>query len=234
MEKMEIIENIVIKIDRKEVFRFLGYKKGTNDSSFQKIRGIIDEEIEDVYPLLENKGIYNLLPVKSLSEQGIVLTGQEGYRFSVNKRVIKLLSNAEYLLFSLITIGQKVESMVKKRFQENQCLNAMVLDAIGTVAVKSVAQWLNHHLEEMGVNSGLRFSRYFEPGCNDWDIREQEKVFAILQPERIGVTLNSSYMMEPAKSMSWIRGAGCNLINFYQDESSCQYCQNKNCPFRVE
>jgi hypothetical protein len=91
---------------------------------------------------------------------------------------------------------------------------------------------LNHFIEEKNKQKGFQLSRYFEPGSNDWDIQEQKQVFTILQPERIGVTLNSSCMMQPAKSLSWIRGMGHNLVHSYRDEFSCEYCLLLNCSFR--
>jgi hypothetical protein len=80
----------------------------------------------------------------------------------------------------------------------------------------------------------LKFSRYFEPGSGDWDIQQQKKIFNILKPEKIGVRLSPSFMMYPAKSLSWMRGSGHNLINSYRDEFSCQYCMLADCPFRKQ
>jgi hypothetical protein len=123
---------------------------------------------------------------------------------------------------------------VKEKFNEKNYIKAMALDAAGTVAVKTVGKWLNHFIEEKNSQVGLKFSRYFEPGSGDWEIREQKQIFNILKPEKIGVTLSSSFMMYPSKSLSWIRGAGHNLINSYRDEFSCQYCLLSDCPFRKQ
>jgi cobalamin-dependent methionine synthase I len=175
--------------------------------------------------------MYQFLDISSVSANGIIMTKQ-GYRFTVNKKIIDLLKNAEYLLLMVVTIGLETEKAVKEKFQHGNHIRAMVLDAAGTVAVKTAGQWLNHFIEENNSREGLKFSRYFEPGSGDWDIREQKQIFEILKPERIGITLNPSFMMNPAKSLSWIRGSGHNLINSYRDEFSCQYCLLTNCPFR--
>ena len=55
----------------------------------------------------------------------------------VNKEIIDLLKNAEYLILSVVTIGPKIEKAVKEKFRQNQYIRAMVLDAAGTVAVKN-------------------------------------------------------------------------------------------------
>ncbi|KUK89541.1 MAG: hypothetical protein XE02_0972 [Mesotoga infera] len=231
MENSKIIENIKIKIAEEEVARYLGYQKDLVTDLNSDLKEVIDEEISQAYSLLETKGIYRLLSLKSISPEGVIFT-ESGYQFSVNTNIIKFLENAEYLLLAVVTIGPKMEQSVKENFNQNQYLRAMVRDAIGTVAVKTAGQWLNHYIEERSLQEGFELSRYFEPGSGDWDIQEQMKIFQILQPEKIGVTLNSSYMMQPAKSLSWIRGMGHNLIHSYRDEFSCQYCLLENCLFR--
>lgn len=231
MIETKIKKEIPIKIAEEEVYRYLGYRIELNNDVRPDLKNIVREEIEQLYPLLESKGIYRFLTVKSLAVDGAITT-EQNYQFSVNKKVINFLQNSQYLLFAVVTIGAKVEEYIKERFKQNQPLRAMVLDAAGTVAVKMAGQWLNHFLEEENKQYGFQFSRYFEPGSNDWDIKEQQKVFTILGPERIDVTLNSSYMMQPSKSLSWIRGMGYNLVHSFRDELTCRYCSLLDCPFR--
>jgi len=231
MEKRKIINHIKIKIAEQQVLRYLGYPQDLIHEISTDIKKIVREEIEQAYPLLECRGIYQFLDISLVSANGFIMTKQ-GYQFMVNKKMIDLLKNAEYLLLMVATIGLETEKAVKEKFQQGNHVSAMVLDAAGTVAVKTAGQWLNHFIEENGSREGLKFSRYFEPGSGDWDQREQKQIFEILKPERIGIKLNPSFMMNPTKSLSWIRGVGHHLINTYRDEFSCQYCMLNNCPFR--
>src|SRR6056297_3672153 len=231
MEKRKIINQIKIKIAEQEVLRYLGYSQALIHEIHPDIKKIVREEIEQTYPLLESRGKYQFLDIISISENGIIITEQD-HKFKISKKMIDLLKNAEYLILMVVTIGLETEKAVKDKFQHGNHVRAMALDAAGTVAVKTAGQWLNHFIKEKYSQVGLKFSRYFEPGSGDWDIREQKQIFEILKPERIGITLNPSFMMNPAKSLSWIRGAGFNLINSYRDEFSCQYCMLTDCPFR--
>ena len=231
MDKRKIINKIKIKIAEQEVLRYLGYPQDLIHEISTDIKKIVREEIEQAYPLLESRGIYQFLDISSVSANRFIMTKQ-GYQFMVNKKMIDLLKNAEYLLLMVVTIGLEIEKAVKEKFQQGNHVRAMVLDAAGTVAVKTAGQWLNHFIEEKSSRKDLKFSRYFEPGSGDWDIREQKQIFEILKPERIGITLNPSFMMNPTKSLSWIRGVGHHLINTYRDEFSCQYCMLTDCPFR--
>ena len=231
MGKKEIIQQIQVKITEQEVLRYLGYQKNFIPEINPEIKKIIREEIALIYPLLENKGIYQFLEITSILANGVISTSH-GYHLLVNKKIIDLLENAENLFLAVVTIGPKLEQAVKEKFRQGQYLRAMVLDAAGTVAVKTAGQWLNHFIEQRNSQEGFMFSRYFEPGSGDWDIQEQKMIFEILKPETIGVTLNPSCMMSPAKSLSWILGAGHNLIHSHRDEFSCQYCLMKHCLFR--
>lgn len=234
MKKTEqIIDKIKIRISEQEVFRYLGYQKNSINTINEDIEKVITEEIEETYPLLENKGLYQFLDISSISENGIIITEQK-HTFRVNNEIVSLLKNAEYLLLAVVTIGIGIESSVQEKFYNNDYMRAMALDAAGTVAVKTVGKWLNNFIQERNSQNGLRFSRYFEPGSGDWKIQEQKQIFNMLKPEKIGVKLSSSYMMYPSKSLSWIRGAGHNLVNSYRDEFSCQYCLLTNCPFRKQ
>lgn len=234
MQKSDIIKDIKIKIPEQEVLRYLGYQKEFIHQIDCNIKSLIQEEITHTYPLLENRGLYRFLVINSISDSGMsgMINTQQGYRFSVNQKVTDLLKNSEYLLFAVVTIGSKIEKIMKERFNQDKYLEAIVLDAVGTVAVKTVGQWLNHFIEQKGLEEGFTFTRYFEPGSGDWDIQEQKRVFQILSPERIGIRLNTSYMMTPAKSLSWVRGMGHHLINTYRDAFSCEYCLLEHCPFR--
>ncbi len=231
IEEIKIIKNIPIRIADEEVYRYLGDKKDSRYTGQIEIQNIIREEIEIAYPLLENRGIYRFIPIDSTSEEGVIIT-EQGYLFLVNKRVIRFFQNARFLLVAIATIGPKIEQVVQERFNKNQYLKAIVMDAVGTVAVKTVGQWLNHYLERKINQRGFKLSRYFEPGSGDWDIEEQKKIFDILRPEKIGVNLNSCYMMQPVKSLSWIRAMGQNLLHSYRNEFSCNYCSLSKCPFR--
>lgn len=231
MNETRIIKNIPIKIDEQEVCRYLGHKKDIACNTNLQILKIIKEGIKQAYPLLDSKGIYRIFPVKSISTDGVIKTEQSN-KFFINKDTVKYFKNSQYLIFAVATIGSRIEYVIQDRFEEKQYLQAMILDAAGTVAIKTAGLWLNRFIEKENEQQGFQLSRYFEPGSGDWDIKEQKKVFTLLQPEKIGVTLNSHYMMHPTKSLSWIRGMGESIACSYRDEFSCNYCTFKKCSFR--
>lgn len=228
---IKIIKEIKIKIIEQEVLRYLGYQKNLISKINLDIKRIINKEITQIYSLMNGKGIYRFMKISSISQNGIMLIDHR-YRFLVNRKIIDLLDNAEYLVLAVVTIGPEIEKAVQERFAKNLYVRAMALDAAGTVAVKTVGQWLNHFIEQGSFLEGHKLTRYFEPGSGDWDIGEQKKIFQILKPEKIGVTLNDSCMMHPGKSLSWIRGMGANVVYSCREEFSCKYCMLDHCQFQ--
>ena len=64
--------------------------------------------------------------------------------------------------------------------------------------------------------TGIGVLRY-SPGYCGWHISGQRRLFAHLRPERIGITLHDSYLMEPLKSVSGVLIAGAKEIHAFAD-----------------
>ncbi|NLZ73327.1 MAG: hypothetical protein GX905_05855, partial [Bacteroidales bacterium] len=55
---IKIKREIPIKVAEEEVYRYLGYQRELNNDTHLNLKNIIREEIEQLYSLLESKGIY--------------------------------------------------------------------------------------------------------------------------------------------------------------------------------
>jgi hypothetical protein len=70
----------------------------------------------------------------------------------------------------------------------------------------------------------------YSPGYCGWHISGQKKLFAYLHPERIGITLNNSYLMTPLKSVTGVLVAGPPEIHrFKPDFPFCRHCRTYSC-----
>jgi cobalamin-dependent methionine synthase I len=68
-----------------------------------------------------------------------------------------------------------------------------------------VANDLNLYVNDFYGNKSIY--RRLSPGYGDWPIADQEKIFAVLDPDKnIGVKLTDSHIMIPEKSTSGIMG----------------------------
>lgn len=132
---------------------------------------------------------------KEFKESSAKLTGEK----SVEK---------ENMVLFLATIGPALDETVKKLQAEGKIYEAFILNGIGAGAAECVAEDLNLYFNSSLIadEEKERFRR-ISPGYADWPLREQRKIFEILQPEkRLGVTLTESSIMIPEKSVTGIMG----------------------------
>ena len=77
-------------------------------------------------------------------------------------------------------------------------------------------------------NTGLE--PRFSPGYGDLPLSAQKNIFAVLDPERrIGLTLNSSLLMSPSKSVTAFVGLG-NTEK--RGSNKCSLCEKTDCTLR--
>jgi hypothetical protein len=74
----------------------------------------------------------------------------------------------------------------------------------------------------------------YSPGYCGWHITAQARLFEFLHPEDIGITLNSSYLMQPLKSVSGVLVAGKGEIHKFRPKFSfCADCKTHQCVERM-
>jgi len=124
------------------------------------------------------------------------------------------------------TIGDEIEARVKGHFGKGRYLQAVILDAAGSVAVEAVCDLVERNCA--GEGPSARFS----PGYCMWRLENQTALFALLHPEQIGVRLMSSMIMQPIKSVTGLvvrAGAEKDLIVPAED---CAQCEATGCARR--
>ncbi|MFQ5822943.1 MAG: vitamin B12 dependent-methionine synthase activation domain-containing protein [bacterium] len=75
----------------------------------------------------------------------------------------------------------------------------------------------------------------YSPGYCGWHISGQKKLFQYLHPERIGISLNDSFLMSPLKSVTGVLVSGKKDIHFFESNYSfCRFCKTKSCRARMK
>ena len=80
----------------------------------------------------------------------------------------------------------------------------------------------------MKVHS-LQITNRYSPGYCTWNVEEQHKLFSLFPEGCCGISLSSSSLMDPIKSISGIIGIGAGVE--YQDYT-CEICPMRDCQFR--
>jgi hypothetical protein len=125
------------------------------------------------------------------------------------------------------TIGEPLEARVRDHFGSGHYLEAVVLDAVGSVAVEAVCQALERACAPAGP------SARFSPGYCLWRLANQEALFALLRPGEIGIRLMASMIMHPLKSVSGLvvqAASGEDLVVAPED---CAPCEATGCTRRA-
>ena len=84
-------------------------------------------------------------------------------------------------------------------------------DIRGMISADMVAYDLELYVNRKNLEEKTRWRR-FHVGYGDFDLKEQRRLFAILDPARIGIELNPSCIMIPEKSVSGIMALKRSLV----------------------
>jgi 5-methyltetrahydrofolate--homocysteine methyltransferase len=117
--------------------------------------------------------------------------------------------------FFVVTAGPRVSEVSRELFESNRYREYLLLHGFGVEFAEGLAElWHRRMRQELGIGSedaatieglfrqGYRGSRYAfgYPACPN--LEDQEKIFTLLEPSRIGVCLTENWQLEPEQSTS--------------------------------
>jgi len=192
-----------------------------------RIGSLINEYVDNVCHLIEPSYSYVIRRIESVEGSRVVIEGSVTFR---SKVIARLLKHSEKVAVFLVTIGNRLEEMVCHLAEDRLVLQAAVLDAIGSGAAETVADFVQDRISEVASAQGLCISQRFSPGYCDWKIGQQKMVFRAMNGDFAGVRLTERCLMLPQKSMSGIIGIGqCNNVENY---NPCKSCRKRDCAGR--
>ena len=130
------------------------------------------------------------------------------------------------------TLGNLLEEKVKALSGSGDMLESVFLDAAGVSFLESLGGKALRQIQSHAQNNGLHAGCRFGPGYADAPMNMQQHIFSLVDASVIGVSLNASFVMNPAKSLSF-------WVNWYRkpqyeaDRYKCKSCMMENCPYRV-
>ena len=141
------------------------------------------------------------------------------------------IKGCSHLIVALTTLGSAMDEEISRAFKSQDPLMGMMLDAAGS---KMVSYYTNQVWREFteAAAANVGTTHGYTPGSRDFDLSQQKVVFNILDADSIGVTLNESMLMSPAKSISVVYGTGINIEGNSCTSHSCKGCPRKDCMMR--
>ena len=160
-----------------------------------------NDELEEIYEKCKAeykkaasyKAVMSKVPV-TLKEDNVV---DFGFCKIQNENLYKNLSGCDFAYVFAATAGIAVDRLIM-RYSKISPVEAMICDSIASSAVEV---WCNEVNAEISVLSATK--PRFSPGYGGVSLEYQKDILAFLDAEkRIGITLNDSLMMVPAKSVT--------------------------------
>lgn len=200
------------------------------EEKYRPIKQKLQEEVI-ASRLLEPKAVYGFYPCNSEGNDVIVrdtfetLREIQRFTFPRQREGRKLCisdffepvgsGNIDVIGFSVVTVGSRASEETKRLFEGGDYTRYLYLHGLSVETAEALAEYMHREIRrELGIagedspritdlfHQKYRGSRYSfgYPACPN--LEDQTKLFAILHPEEIGVTLTDTFQIEPEQSTS--------------------------------
>ncbi|MCT4660863.1 MAG: methionine synthase [Tissierellales bacterium] len=213
------------KIEEREVLRYLGYGKHDAD---EYTLNVIDECRNELREIAELRYIYRVFDIEK-SERRIEISRTK-LSLEGNSIVTHLLESDKCALMA-VTLGTFLDRRLIK-YSKVDTHRGLILDACATVMVEEICDFVEKEIEEIALNEGFCITRRFSPGYGDLSIEIQSEFLNAIQSQRsIGITVNSSSILIPRKSVTAI--IGFTRKSYQKKRATCFECDKfKNCNYK--
>jgi hypothetical protein len=151
----------------------------------------------------------------------------------------QIFPRADRLALYALTMGGTVSAKINECFSKNNFALGSILDSVASLAAENAVEvcegYFFNTLSHKKNSLPQKYVLSYSPGYCGWHISGQEKFFQFLQPERIGIFLNDSFLMNPLKSVSGVMVGGNKEIHIFKSNFPfCSYCKHHTCRERMK
>lgn len=209
-----------MKVDKKEVFRYLGYGGREVDL---KTEQLADSLIEKLPEIITPRFVLRELPLTVTDESVII----DKYNIKSANLRANLKGCKSVVLFAA-TLGREADTLVK-RCELTSIAKAAVAQAVLSAATEAYCDEINEKIRS--EKEGLFLRPRFSAGYGDFLLEYQEMFFELLDiTKKIGVTLTNELLMVPTKSVTALIGISDSQRSCNNEK--CGNCNKKECEFR--
>lgn len=229
MKPLPIYNAPLLTIDAKETRRYAGLMKAKD---FEE--SLIEDACQDARLLATPRGIWQVYDYdcdkqEILASPSCILLGE---------KIGTHLAGCDKVVLLAATVGEGIEAAVTERFADGFYASSVLLDAAATTAVEQVANAMEKAIKPKAAAKGYGMRWRFSPGYGDWPIEQQPELIRLTEAGSIGISLSSSMMLIPRKSITAI-------IGLYKEDKAkpeaaathkkgCAACPRTDCPSRKE
>jgi hypothetical protein len=216
-----------LAIDRTIVERDLGYRKGPAP---EFVGQLIDEIWNEIPRRLSITCGFRILPPSIVSLMSDHLLCGE-VQISTGSIIASQLRKLKTVAVFVSTAGPLLEQWSHELMAEGDMMKAFLVDTMGSEVADRGSEWLEKRIAEHIAPSGWTMTNRYSPGYCDWSVSDQQKLFSFLPPQFCGISLTTSSLMIPIKSISGIIGLGPDV---HRGVYQCSICDLKDCFRRID
>ncbi|MCG3206709.1 MAG: hypothetical protein FOGNACKC_00308 [Anaerolineae bacterium] len=220
---MEIIKDFALAFDAQSYIDLRGEQFARLMAQPSR-RAQLDAAIDAIGQIATPAACYTIFPIKKFLHERLQLAN--GVLIGGGP-VVQVVGGAEALVVAVCTVGAGVDRKLRLLQIEKQLFQTMLFDELASWAVDQVRQQLYRQVEARQQAQGWRLSTLLSPGESSWSMRDQATIFKLIDAAAIGVTLNSSGVMQPLKSLSMIMGTGSCQMGV-EGLTNCDFCSLKD------
>ena len=200
--------NISINPPRAKIYSRLGYRKKTTKLSPGQQKET-DRLIEEAASAISLQGsIFRTIISKNDGEE---ITLAANLIFNSKKLSVFLRDCSEAVLMGA-TAGDAIMNAIQEKTNQDNLAAAVVYDATASEMVDAALDWIMDYLNQQLRRDGKRLlPRRFSAGYADFKLENQKMIYEKLQMDKIGVDINSRFILLPEKSVTAITGI-CSFL----------------------
>jgi hypothetical protein len=218
------IDKSRIQPDPADILKLLGEQE---EISEDHTLDLVDRYISESLRLSSPEGAFLITEALESTSSGTIKV--PGISFESGKIIQKMLRHSEYYALFIVTAGAEAETLARSLLEAGNYLEGYIVDLVASYIVDLVADQVEDQVRQLVLMRGMQITNRYSPGYCSWKVEEQQKLFSLFPNGCCGISLSSSSLMNPIKSISGIIGIGSGVR--YQDYS-CELCSMTDCTFR--
>lgn len=194
---------------KSEALRYLGHR---NQSIPDDQMQLLDSVIEETFEVAEPKTVHRIFSIER--RDGRIYIPADIDLNTVDLQ--RLLIHSSDVMLIGGTLGLSIDRKLRY-YSKTDATRMIIMDAVASALIEEVCDVLQSKLPVE------HFTFRFSPGYGDVPLSMQKDLLRVLEAgKRIGVSLTSSLLMVPQKSITGIVGIGENELH---RKRSCDGCQ---------